>query len=174
MVLKATASQTIRRPHNQPSMHAQRLPEGLSCFRRLSRMLNPRFCFWGLHNMRTQLTTRLPYFRFLTFALSVPKSASSFAFRVDGTLRFNNDSKKWPGQVPCLYFAGGQDIALVGGGTVDGNGAAWWPNRAGFRPGLVTTQGVTKYVGAIELLLQRLHLSRVFSAAACSSQTSAS
>lgn len=77
--------------------------------------------------------------RFLTFALSVPSSASNFALIVDGLLLFNNDSSKWPGSVPCLNFLGGSNIALAGSGVVDGNGAAWWSNRAAFRPGLVTS-----------------------------------
>lgn len=82
-----------------------------------------------------------PY-TFLTFAIYVPKTASSFALVVDGNWRFNNDSSKWPGTAPCLLFEGGSNIALVGSGVVDGNGAAWWPNKSGFRPGLVTMQGV--------------------------------
>jgi polygalacturonase len=79
---------------------------------------------------------------FLTYALSVPSSASSFALVVEGTLLFNNNTKKWPGSAPCLSFAGGSNIALVGSGVVDGNGGAWWPDKAGFRPGLVTTKSV--------------------------------
>ena len=77
--------------------------------------------------------------RFLTFALSVPSSASKFALIIDGSLLFNNDSSKWPGSVPCLDFQGGSDVVLAGSGVVNGNGAAWWPNKAAFRPGLVTT-----------------------------------
>lgn len=80
--------------------------------------------------------------RFLTFALSVPKTASAFALVVDGTLLFSNVSSKWPGSVPCLDFLGGSNLVLAGSGVVDGNGAAWWPNRAAFRPGLVTTSAV--------------------------------
>ena len=79
---------------------------------------------------------------FLTFALSVSDTAANFALIVDGTLLFNNDTQKWPGTSPCLSFLGGSNVVLGGNGIVNGNGAAWWPNRTGFRPELVTTTSI--------------------------------
>jgi polygalacturonase len=83
---------------------------------------------------------------FLTFGLNVPAS-SGVALIIDGTLRFSNDtaSPRWPSPAKgCLYIAGGAGVALVGAGTVDGQGAAWWANRnLPSRPNLLNMNGVT-------------------------------
>lgn len=73
---------------------------------------------------------------YLSSALAVP-AVDGVAFIVDGELRFSNDTASWPSGEPCLSFAGGTGIVLAGKGKVNGQGAAWWPNRAAFRPGLV-------------------------------------
>ena len=82
---------------------------------------------------------------FLTYGLSLPSSAHDFALRVDGRLVFNNNTAaaQWKGVSACLLLRGAS-IAMLGSGTVDGQGAAWWPcAKAGCaRPGLVTAQGV--------------------------------
>ena len=84
---------------------------------------------------------------FLSFGLRVPES-SGVALIIEGTLRFSNDtqSPRWPSPaIGCLSFDRGSGIALVGSGTVDGQGAAWWPGRATStnRPNLVYPSGVT-------------------------------
>ena len=81
---------------------------------------------------------------FLSFGLTVPTSANSFALQVDGTLRFINDTKAWPASASHCLLLQGASIALSGAGVVDGQGAAWWPcAKAGcFRPGLVLAQDV--------------------------------
>jgi len=84
---------------------------------------------------------------FLTFGLALPPAAADFALRVDGVLRFSNATAapQWKGVSACLTLRGAR-LALVGSGTVDGNGAAWWPcAKAGCpRPGLVVAQSVTE------------------------------
>lgn len=83
---------------------------------------------------------------FLSFAVSVPGSASSFGLQIDGTLRFSNDTSAWSSSTQyALSLGGGSSIALVGSGTVDGQGAAWWPcAKAGcYRPGLVGASRAT-------------------------------
>ena len=90
---------------------------------------------------------------FMSWGLTIPKT-SGFALQVDGTLRFFTDTSKWPSSSSaCIYFEeGSSQIALIGHGLVDGQGAAWWPcAKAGcFRPGLVTVQS------AQELLIANL------------------
>lgn len=82
---------------------------------------------------------------FMSWGLTVPKT-SNFGLRVEGTLRFFNDTAKWPTAAQsCLTFDKGSTyLAIFGHGMVDGQGAAWWPcAKAGcFRPGLVYTHGV--------------------------------
>ena len=82
---------------------------------------------------------------FLSFMLTVPPSARGFALRVEGVLRFSNDTERWPKAAPACLVVGGAHIALVGHGVIDGQGAAWWPcAKAGCpRPDLVLAQGVT-------------------------------
>ena len=89
---------------------------------------------------------------FLSFGLTVPASSRGVALVIDGTLRFSNatSSPRWPSPaVGCLLFAGGDGVALVGSGTVDGNGAAWWLQRdLPSRPNLVSMHGVTNLLVA--------------------------
>ena len=82
---------------------------------------------------------------FLSFGLVVPPAARGFALRVEGRLVFSNETKKWPKGAKACIVVGGASIALVGHGTVDGSGAAWWPcAKAGCpRPDLVLAQSVT-------------------------------
>lgn len=82
---------------------------------------------------------------FSSFAL-VAKDVDGFGlqFMPGSTLRFNNDTSapQWTKDQPddCITITG-QHVAIYGGGLVDGNGAAWWPNPNGYRPGLVNVNG---------------------------------
>lgn len=89
---------------------------------------------------------------FLSFPLTVSRPASNFSLGIfaGATLRFSNDMKHWPGQQACLTVENANGVALHGGGTVDGQGAVWWPDKDGFRPLLVSVQGTTN------LLVQNL------------------
>ena len=83
---------------------------------------------------------------FLSFELNIPSTAAGFAFQVEGKLLFSNETSKWnKDSKGCLVIFGGADIALVGHGSIDGQGAVWWPcAKSGCaRPNLVTTQSVT-------------------------------
>lgn len=76
-------------------------------------------------------------YTFLTSAVSV-HPLGPFGIQIAGTLAFTNDTASWPAtQPPCLLIQGGASVALFGGGTVDGRGAAWWPNPDAFRPDLL-------------------------------------
>jgi pectinesterase len=80
---------------------------------------------------------------FLSYALVANNPAGPFVISVEGVLRFANDTKGWnQGYSFCLTVNGGQSLVLTGGGVIDGQGAAWWVNQNGFRPGLVKTQSV--------------------------------
>ena len=80
---------------------------------------------------------------FMTWGLAI-KNANVFALRVDGTIRFFNDTAKWrPADQFCIQVTGSSFVAVHGSGLVDGNGAAWWPKPDGFRPGLLHTSGGT-------------------------------
>lgn len=80
---------------------------------------------------------------FLTRALEL-KDARGAALVIDGTLRFSNASADWKGATHCLTLSSGASIALAGAGTVDGQGAAWWPDRAAPRPGLFYATNVNE------------------------------
>ena len=80
---------------------------------------------------------------FKTWALTV-SGAKGFALRVDGTLRFANDTRTWPARYGyCIAVASSSFVAVHGSGVVDGNGAAWWPTPDAFRPGLLHVEGGT-------------------------------
>lgn len=83
---------------------------------------------------------------FLTFPLTVPGNLNNFIFEVQPTARvlFSNDKASWPGQQDCIVVNGGSsNMAFVGGGVIDGNGAVWWPNKAAWRPRLLVTNSLT-------------------------------
>ena len=80
---------------------------------------------------------------FLSQALTV-RNANVFALRIDGTLRFHNDTKSWPRSAEAaITVTGSSFFALHGFGMLDGLGATWWPDQFGFRPNMVHTQGGT-------------------------------
>ena len=83
---------------------------------------------------------------FLCLALALPSDASHTALQIDGILRFNDDMSKWSPKMdhPYQLVLAGDNIVLTGKGTVDGQGAAWWPcAKAGcWRPGLVYSHDV--------------------------------
>ena len=81
---------------------------------------------------------------FMSLALSLPPSATNTALRIDGALRFINDTSRWASKAGACLTLAGSNVALLGGGRVDGQGAAWWPcAKAGCaRPGLVTASSV--------------------------------
>ena len=64
---------------------------------------------------------------FLSFGLVVPSSSSSFALVIEGTLRFSNDTARWPKGAQACLDVSGRGVAVTGHGLVDGQGAAWWP-----------------------------------------------
>lgn len=79
---------------------------------------------------------------YMVYPLTTPSSTSSLGFQIDGTLRFFNDTNKWPTKTgPCISIDG-SNIVITGLGVVDGNGAVWWPNPHGYRPNLLNTNGV--------------------------------
>jgi len=82
----------------------------------------------------------------MTWGITIPPTAN-FALRIEGTLRFFNDTKSWPSSdTSCIaVLKGSSFVALYGSGTVDGQGQAWWPcaKQNCFRPGLVNVQGTT-------------------------------
>lgn len=82
-------------------------------------------------------------FVFKSWALAVAR-ANGFALRVDGTLRFANDTRTWPARYSsCIAVTASNFVAVHGSGLVDGNGAAWWPTPDAFRPGLLHVEGGT-------------------------------
>ena len=68
-------------------------------------------------------------------------NADRFALRVDGVLRFSNDTVAWPARATECIAISGAFVAVHGRGTIDGQGAAWWPNPNGFRPYLIGSSG---------------------------------
>ena len=102
---------------------------------------------------------------FLSRALAMPSSARGTALRIEGTLRFSNDTKAWgKTPAPCLTLAGA-DIALLGSGTVDGQGAAWWPcAKAGCaRPTLVYSSAANLLISSLRFLNSPNHNLELYS-----------
>ena len=93
-------------------------------------------------------TVLLPAFHtFLTYALNL-KKPTQVVIAVEGTLRFSNKTSGWnpSTDASCLTITDGDGFALTGGGIVDGNGEAWWPNQNGYRPGLVKAEKVQNFL----------------------------
>ena len=93
---------------------------------------------------------------FAAFPLKINGNHTELRVETSATLKFSsarNDSR-WQGVAAALLGSGVHDIAITGGGTIDGNGSLWWTQCAGAsvnesgwstcdRPGLVTMIPVT-------------------------------
>ena len=92
---------------------------------------------------------------FATFPLKLSGNNTELRIEDSATLRFSsarNDSR-WQGVAAAILGSNVHDIAITGGGTIDGNGSLWWDQCAGFslnesgwsvcgRPGLFTLNPV--------------------------------
>lgn len=43
----------------------------------------------------------------------------------------------WPGTVDCFTIDEVNNVAMTGGGEINGQGSVWWPNPDAFRPRLL-------------------------------------
>ena len=92
---------------------------------------------------------------FFSFPLKITGNNTELRIENNATLSFSsarNDSR-WLGVAAALYGSNLHDIAVTGGGTIDGNGSIWWTQCAGHsinssgwstcgRPGLFTLNPV--------------------------------
>lgn len=79
-----------------------------------------------------------------TWNVSLDK-ATNMGINVEpgATWTFFNDTKspKWGGCGDVIRLTNVNGVALYGGGTIDGNGGAWWPNPDAYRPGMLYASG---------------------------------
>jgi len=59
------------------------------------------------------------------------------------TLLVSNDKSKWPANTHVITSKNYNSISLTGGGTIDGQGATWWPTPDDFRPRIVDWSSTT-------------------------------
>jgi polygalacturonase len=92
---------------------------------------------------------------FAAFPLRITGNHTELRIESSATLRFSsarNDSR-WQGVAAAVMGSGIHDVAVTGGGTIDGNGSLWWTECAGHslnatgwstcgRPGLFTLNPV--------------------------------
>ena len=74
---------------------------------------------------------------FLTFGLRLTRSNMELHIEKGATLLVSNDRKSWPGQSNIIDANNVNNIAITGGGTIDGQGLEWWQHRDDFRPHMV-------------------------------------
>ena len=93
--------------------------------------------------------------RFATFPLRITGNNTELRIESSATLAFSNarNDSRWHGVAAALIGSNVHDIAVTGGGTIDGNGSLWWTQCAGHslnssgwstcgRPGLFTLNPV--------------------------------
>ena len=92
---------------------------------------------------------------FASFPLRISGNHTELRIEAEATLKFSsarNDSR-WQGVAAALLGSNIHDVAVTGGGTLDGNGSLWWTQCAGHslnasgwstcgRPGLFTLNPV--------------------------------
>jgi polygalacturonase len=71
--------------------------------------------------------------KFLVAALAFNQNNTELHIETGATILVSNDISKWPNGSDIISARGLHDIAITGGGTVDGQGFAWW--RAMEKPG---------------------------------------
>lgn len=74
---------------------------------------------------------------FLTFGLRLTRSNMELHVEEGATLLVSNDRKRWPGTSNIIDANNVNNIAITGGGTIDGQGLEWWQHRDDFRPHMV-------------------------------------
>lgn len=78
-------------------------------------------------------------YEFLTFALVI--NSSKTELRIEGTLLVSNDRDAWPDGADVISGRDVSNVAITGGGIVDGQGEVWWEHRDDFRPKMVSWKG---------------------------------
>ena len=75
----------------------------------------------------------------------VAVNASHLLIRVDGTLVVGGRAEYMARSAADVFVLHDvTDVAITGGGVVDGGGAAWWPHKGEFRPHMVGARGVER------------------------------
>lgn len=71
---------------------------------------------------------------YLIAALSITGSNVELNLDDEATVLVSNDRDKWPGEVAIITASEVHDVAITGGGVIDGQGMEWWEHRDDFRP----------------------------------------
>eukprot|EP00727_Mastigamoeba_balamuthi_P008668 m51a1_g4423 hypothetical protein (398) ;mRNA; f:53765-54958 len=74
---------------------------------------------------------------YLVKALAFQSSHTALEVSAGSTLRVSNDRAGWPAAANVIAVQDVHDVALVGAGTMDGQGRVWWEHRDEFRPKFV-------------------------------------
>jgi polygalacturonase len=77
-------------------------------------------------------------FNFLSGPIVIESSNTALLIEPGCRLVAINTTSKWPTSAGAFITSNHVgNLAIYGGGTVDGQGAVWWPNKNGFRPEMV-------------------------------------
>ena len=83
---------------------------------------------------------------FLVSALRIGRSRVELHVAPGATLKISDDRETWPGTRDIITAASVDNVAITGGGTVDGQGLVWWQHRDDFRPRMVYFHDVSQAV----------------------------
>lgn len=82
--------------------------------------------------------------RYLSSAITVLSSNTAIEIQAGATMVVSNNRAMWPGSLNVINSQSGlHDVALVGAGTIDGQGQVWWANRNDFRPKMLNWDHMT-------------------------------
>eukprot|EP00048_Salpingoeca_helianthica_P018382 m.241781 g.241781 ORF g.241781 m.241781 type:complete len:418 (+) comp24779_c0_seq1:249-1502(+) len=86
--------------------------------------------------------------RFLINSVSITGSHIEINVQHGATILLSDDRKKWPASREAAFLNQGtiNDIVFTGGGVVDGQGAAWWPDPDAFRPYMILFKNTVQRV----------------------------
>jgi len=83
---------------------------------------------------------------FLIRSLQLSRSKMEFHIETGSVLKVSDERSKWPGKSHIISASQLEDVAITGGGTVDGQGLVWWQHRDDFRPHTVQFDGVKRAI----------------------------
>ncbi|KAJ1453045.1 pectin lyase fold/virulence factor [Pelagophyceae sp. CCMP2097] len=69
--------------------------------------------------------------------------------RIEGSLTIHDDRKAYSkkcGDKPIIHAQDLSDVAITGSGLIDGQGKEWWQHRDDFRPEMVSSKRVTRFL----------------------------
>jgi len=82
-------------------------------------------------------------YTYLIAAIHFSGSKINLDIATGATLLVSNDKAKWPGTLDVITAKNYNSLTITGGGTIDGQGASWWPTPDDFRPRILYWSGTS-------------------------------